>query len=522
METLYQSESLSPPKKYQRLDIEFWPKQRAAFETQGTHCLFGGASEGGKSVAIKLISSAFCSAVEGLQIGIYRKYYNDVITNHMTGECNFHIILADLVRNGSVKITENQVRWIKTGSLIRLGQLRTDEDLEKIQGNTHHMLIREEATQMLERHIKDSQGWVRMSLEMKAKLPDQLRRFYPWMSDEELMEMFPRILDTGNPIGSSVGHYRRAFIEPRLPGVIEKVGAFKRVFIPSRIEDNPSADPVAQRERLEGMSGKAVADALIYGNWNTPAGDFIKEYNAELHRVPDIGSPPKGWFTWRAFDWGSGAPFCCLWLTVSDGQPFTDDFGNERWFPRGCIIVYREWYGCDPEEPSKGIRLTNEEIAEGILSRTQEVTSGLTLTDIFPHLDHGHTRMKQKYTIADEFSEAGVPLTLGNTRRKFGWMQIKKRFKGTEKGPLLVICECCKYLNDYIPALETDPDDMEDAVQDGEATHATDTLRVGVAVRPTPKDQEKEVDPLPKYAPSSKLSSTPKDILKKRKHAKRR
>jgi hypothetical protein len=507
--------------KTANLHAEFYKKQRAAFDSQGTDMLFGGASEGGKSAMVRIADSVWSTVIPNLQSLICRKFYGDVVENHMTGELNFHVILADLKKFGCVKIREDEVEWLETGSLIRLRQLRTDEDLEKAQGIAKHLLVLEEAPQMKERHIRDVRGWVRMSNDMKKELPKYLRNLYPWMSDEELMEMFPRIINTGNPIGTSVGYFRREYVECREPGDIEKVGAWKRVFIPSLVTDNPSADPVAQRERLEGMSGKAIADALIYGLWNTPAGDFLKEFHYEKHVVEDIGVPPRGWFAWRAFDWGSGAPACVLWFTVSSGEEFTDAYGNTRWYQKGTIIVYREWYIANPDDPSKGLNLTNESIANGILALEHETTSNLTLTDSFPFQDHGHSKMGTKYTIADEFLDAKVPLTLGNTRRKFGWGQVKKRLKGNDRGPLLVICKSCKYLIDYVGALETDPEDIEDAVQDGEATHATDTLRIGVAVRPTPKEVETEKESLPTYKPPDRLSATPEQILKLRRAQKR-
>jgi hypothetical protein len=523
MELISSQSSTSSPAT---LNLEFWPRQREAFDTEATELLFGGASEGGKSVFIRLMLSALCSAVPNLQCFIYRKYYQDVIRNHQQGEMSFPDILRPWVQQKLVEITENEVRWTKTGSLITLGQLRTDEDVEKAQGVPKHVLVLDEATQIKERHIKDVRGWVRMSKEMKALLPVYLKPLYPWLSDAQLMEMLPRVLYTANPIGASVGFFRRTFVKSRAPRSIEKVGAFKQQYIPSRIDDNPSADKEAQRARLESMSGAAVADALITGNWDAPIGDYLREYNDELHSCPDC-QPADHLYKWRSIDWGSADPAAVYWFFSSDGEPFKDQHGRVRWFPKGAVVVYREWYICDPNEQSKGARLSNEDIAKGINARTRETIQGPTLADRYPFVDQGHTRHGEKYTIATVFEDNGCKLTLANTARLFGWNELKARLMGRrEMGPdgkeytlpMIYFCESCRYAREYIPALETDPDDIEDAVDVGEATHSCDAIRYGVALKPIVKKMEPKQVPLQKGI--RKL--TPKEIIERQGETKQR
>ena len=36
---------------------------------------------------------------------------------------------------------------------------------------------------------------------------------------------------------------------------------------------------------------------------------------------------------------------------------------------RGCLVCYREWYGMKPNEPNVGLRMTAEQVAEGIRDR---------------------------------------------------------------------------------------------------------------------------------------------------------
>lgn len=454
-----------------RIIIAPWPRQADLIESDATEIMFGGASEGGKSHGIRLALILWCSAIPGLQCLILRKHYNDVIENHMEGENNFKILLKKAVDKKIVKITENQIRWVKTGSLITLKQCRNEDDFEKAQGIGKHVLVWDEATQIKQRWITDIRGWVRMSNEMKATLPEFYRN------------RFPKIIYTCNPIGESVPYFRRTYIETRKPFAKQEVGAFIQQFIPSKVTDNPSADPVAQRKRLMSMHSATVAEALITGDWTQQAGDFYKEYKDEVHAI-DPFSIPSHWFKYRTFDWGSADPFVAYWIAVSDGQQ-VGDFQ----YPRGSLIVYREWYGCNPSDPSKGIHARNEEIARGIVNRTSETTSNLTFSDNWPFADRGGSKDGERYTMADTFMDCGCPLTLGNTARVYGWKQLRSRLQGINDVPMIYIFKSCKYLRDYIPALMYHETKPEDAQESGEPTHACDAIRLACTVKPLIVDE---------------------------------
>lgn len=478
------------------LDLKLYPKQDLAFRTLATDLLFGGASEGGKSHFIRVALSVWCSLVPGLQCRIFREYFDDVADNHMNGPSGFKALLAPWVADKLVEVTRPEVRFWN-GSLIQLGHLGSDRSSTRGQGKEVHVLVFDEATYIARDHIAFMRGWCRMPSGMKDKLPEQLKGIYPEYSPAQLREFFPRIISTANPIGKSVGYFRRQYVKARPTLAIERAsddeGGFLRQYIPSTVYDNLSADPEANRRRLSGL-GKATAQAVHLGDWDAPIGDYFKDFEELTHVIPGF-NPPKHWFKWRSFDWGSGDPFAVYWLTVSDGSEFTDSEGRQRYFPHGAIIVYREWYGCDDDDQSKGIHMRNQDIAHGIATRTLESQERwITLTDSYPFNDLGMTgpNKSAKYTIADIFADEGVPLTRGNTARLFGWGQVRDRLKGGDRGPMLFITDNCPFLREYLPALETDPNNPEDAVSDGEATHSCDALRLGVAAKPfirqAPKD----------------------------------
>lgn len=503
------------------LNFNYHPKQSQAFLSPANEILFGGSTRGGKSFFTRTALICWSVWIAGLQSFLYRKYYDDVISNHMEGPDGFRAFLRDVVKTGGCKITENQIRFAN-GSLITLCHCSTDDAVEKAQGVPKHVLVLEEAPQMLERHIRFLRSWVSMPESMKDKLPEQLKSYLPWMNPGDIREMFPRIIYTGNPTGVSMNYFRRTFVKAAPKGVIfrapEKEGGFKRQYIEARVEDNPSEDSKFVRARVKGLGDDAMASALLEANWDAPVGDFFPQYDDEVHTCPNF-DPPDHWFKFISFDWGGAEPFGVLWWCISDGTKIKGPLEQELWFRRGALIAYREWYGCDPNDPAKGLEMRNEDVATGIRDRTRETTSGLVITDSAPFQDRGMSRgggSKKRYTISDVFGENGCPLVLGNTARAYGWGQVRSRLIGVRNGagipndPMILFCESCVHTRDYLPALGRSKTDPEDAQTKGEATHLSDCVRIACATKPIVRDMKKT--PTGDYR--KRRIITPSDILR--------
>jgi hypothetical protein len=436
---------------------------------------------------------------------ILRKYYDDVIQNHMESDTGFRQMLAPYVDAGIVKITEAQIRWVHTGSLITLNHCSSEEAAEKNQGIAKNVLVFEEACQILERHIRFIRGWVTMSEGMQARVPQQLR---------DLGVVFPKIIYTANPIGASMGYFRRHFVKCAPEGEIFKTpmseGGFNRQYIRACVDDNPSENEEHVRNRISGLNDEGMADALIEGNWDAPIGDYFPQFDDRLHCTPNF-TPPKHWFKFITFDWGSSDPFAVLWWAVSDGEEFLDGLNRKRWFPRGSLVAYREWYGCSKTDFSKGLMMRNEEMASGITERTLEETSGLVITDSLPFQDRGMSRGGKKYNIADVFSENGCPLVLGNCARITGWAQVRDRLIGKDGTPLIYFTESCVFTRDFLPALGRSKTNPEDAEESGEATHLCDAVRLACTTRPIVQSKKEEPKPTQEGV---RRSMTPNQILK--------
>lgn len=372
---------------------------------------------------------------------------------------------------------------------VLVSNCQDERQFESAQGVPSNVLAIDEATQIPERLIKTFRAWCTMPEEMKATLPPELKG------------KFPRIYYFANPIGTSLGYFRRHFVKARPKFSIEAADGFKRQFIPAFVQDNPSEDTEAAKGRVMGMHDAATAKALIEGDWDAPLGDFFPEWDESRHVVPDF-APPAHWFRYRTFDWGSADPFCCYWFAISDGDIFEADIWQLKdgtyvkkhkrlWFPRGAKIIYREWYGCNPEDPSKGLGLRNADIARGIIERSPgaEERNLKTFTDSFPFADRGES---EGQTIAKTFKDNGCIIERGDTSRVTGWAACRDALIGKVldletniRYPLTYVQEQCKYLREYIPALPRHPNEAkrhEDAAESGEATHSADSWRIGEMV----------------------------------------
>lgn len=492
------------------------PKQLVAFTSVANELLYGGATRGGKSFFIRWAYCNWCAAIKGLQADIFRLNFDDVIADCMDGHYSFPELLGGLEQRGLVKINQTEIRFWNN-SLISLEHAsQPDKVKQKHQGIAKHVRAFIEATQISTELVRWLRAWVTMPEEMKDRLPVQLKELYPQLSDAQRREFFPRIIYASNPIGPSAGYFRRYFVKARprmeVGTAPAEDGGFARQYIPARVEDNPHEDAAATRRRVSGMGDADVADALLNENWDAPVGDFFRQYDELKHTVPDF-TPPAYWFKFQTFDWGGSDPFCVLWWCVSDGEEFKDDAGRIRWFPRGSLITYREWYGCQENAPGHGLEMRNEDIAQGILDRTPEETSGYCLTDSLPFQDRGFSNptieqvaSKKKYTIADVFRKAGVPLTPANTARVFGCSEIKARLTGKDGWPLLYFCECCRYTREYLPSVQRDPKNINAYVPEGEATHASDCVRYACAAEPIVQDSKKSGPLDLKQKPKTPLS----------------
>jgi hypothetical protein len=468
-------------------------KQSMAFESKATEILFGGAVGGGKSHTVRVAAIAWASSIPGLQVYIFRRLRDDLLKNHVEGPQGLRVMLQPWVEHGHAEIVGDEIRFWN-GSKIFLCHCKDEKDRFKYLGAEIHVLLIDELTTFSEVIYRFLRSRVRM---VGISLPAQYAG------------MFPRILAGSNP--GNVGHQwvKAAFINPRPPLEISRMpaneGGMLRQFIPSKLEDNPSMarDDPDYADKVAGLGNPELVKAMREGDWNVVAGAYYPEFETRKHVIKPQ-SLPLYWQRFRSFDWGSARPFCVHWWAVSDGELPE--------YARGALICYREWYGAqrDPSgatRPNTGLRLTAEEVADGIKRREDN--------DVVGHTSSGRKRSMGGVadpaiftadggpSIADRMATRQVFFTPADNKRvgtlgaMGGWDQLRARLKGDGKRPAIYWFDTCIDTIRTLPALQADEGRPEDLDTDGE-DHAADSIRYACLSRPyvapLPEDMEKEED----------------------------
>lgn len=293
---------------------------------------------------------------------------------------------------------------------------------------------------------------------------------------------------TGNPGGPGHQWVRARYIDPAPTGyrvVKDAVSGLERVYIPSRVRDNKflGEDYVA---KLKAAGSKELVRAWLDGDWSVIEGAFFDCWEMEKHVIRPF-QIPSDWLRFRSCDWGSAKPFSVGWWgVVGDDYALEGELpGTDRVLalPRGALVRYREWYGSSA--PNVGLKLTAEEVAQGILDREQP---GERIR--YSVLDPAAFAVDGGPSIAERMGNLKVYFNRADNKRVSqlgalgGWDQMRARLKGDEEGrPMLYVFSTCTDFIRTVPALQHDPDRPEDVDTDGE-DHAGDEARYACMSRP--------------------------------------
>lgn len=431
--------------------------QHALIDCPFPEILFGGARGGGKTDAVlgKLALKAQDYG-PGLNAIVFRREMpqaDDMIERALE-------IFSPLgAEYGKVDRTFR----FANGARIRFRPLESVQDAQKYQGqNLTDAAIEEAGNYPDPRPIDMIFG----ALRSKSGVPTQM-------------------ILTANPGGPGHQWIKARFIDASPPRVPFRrklpdggVAKHRSVFIPSRVTDNQlllERDPdYVDRLRLVGSA--ELVRAWLDGDWNVIAGAFFPELGP-AHIIAPCQLPAH-WLRFRAMDWGSASPFAVLWLAVSDGEL--------PQFPRGALIVTREWYGASA--PNVGLKLTAEQVAAGIVERDAG--------DVRPTwgvIDPAAFAMDGGPSIAERMAKAGVAWRPADNRRvgsrgaMGGWDQVRQRLRGDGHRPMLYVFDTCRDLIRTLAGLQHDDKRPEDVDTDGE-DHAPDALRYGCMARPMVRD----------------------------------
>lgn len=338
------------------------------------------------------------------------------------------------------------------GAKITLTAIEREEQLEFFQGQQFQLVSIEEAT-----HFP-------FILSMIDKLKACLRSPHGVPC-----QMFL----TGNPGGPGHTAIKARYIDagPAKTIMVDPTGE-TRCFIPSSVEDNKilcTNDPKYVR-RLRAISDPALRRAWLEGDWDVVMGGFFDDvWRRDTHMLPYF-QPPDHWPRMMGFDWGSARPFSIGWYCVSGGEVLSE---LGRKLPRGALIRYAEWYGCEAVEmspgifskheviPNKGIRKPSVDVALEILER--EKARGEDSKRMDRIADPAVFASQDGPPISEKMALKGVIFRPGDNKRVPGWEECRSRLKGDEdEGPRFYVTENCTHFLRTVPTLERDDRNWED------------------------------------------------------------
>lgn len=316
---------------------------------------------------------------------------------------------------------------------------------------------------------------------------------------------------TGNPGGPGHQWVRARYIDPAPQGyeiVRDADSGLERIYIPARVSDN---SPLLENDpnyvqRLKASGSPELVRAWLEGDWSVVTGAFFSEFNMARHVVAPFAVPAH-WVRFRAMDWGSAKPFAVLWLAVSDGEM------NE--YPRGALICYREWYGMQPGQPNVGLKLTAEQVADGILEREAEGEKiDMSVLDPAAFSQDGGPSLAERMASRGVFFQRADNARVGARGALGGWDLVRQRLVGEDDRPMLYLFSTCRDLIRTLPALQHDEKRPEDVDTDGE-DHAPDALRYACKARPWVREAPQKT--APKFAQSTQL--TVNELIAQRRRA---
>jgi hypothetical protein len=293
-----------------------------------------------------------------------------------------------------------------------------------------------------------------------------------------------QLILTANPGGPGQFWIKQRYIDPAPFGMkvlretLPNGKEHRRVFIPSKVQDNRALlthDP-EYISRLYLVGSKNLVKAWLDGDWTAVEGAFFDCWT--LRNIIAPFTVPPEWLRFRSFDWGSARPFSVGWWAIC-GE---DHQVGSVTIPRGALVRYREWYGSTGK-PNEGLKLTAEQVAEGIKAReaADKIAYGVADPSIFKE-DGGPS-------IGERMRRAGLHWRPADNTRvpkagaMGGWDQLRSRIMGDDRGPQLYVFDTCRDFIRTIPVLQHDQLRPEDLDTDGE-DHVADEARYGCMSRP--------------------------------------
>jgi len=278
---------------------------------------------------------------------------------------------------------------------------------------------------------------------------------------------------------------KKRYIDPAPPGTVftSEVGT-QAVFIPSRLEDNPSLGEDYERNiKVATFGNEALWRAWRHGDWDVIAGAAFPVFDRSVHVVNDRKPTDPSWKIMAGMDWGYKKGGACLTMVRYDRMEVMDSVELERMTAReaGEFLAKRwswvpqfELFAYSPDmDTESGVGMT---LAIEFMAGWQSVRKAL------PPMIAGLQKRGSRRTKFVLFQQA---LSWTDDRDASGNLRL-----GCE--PYLVFQRKAEYLIKTIPALplsKKDPNDVETTADD----HGYDALGFILSVAQPPESKAKRV-----------------------------
>lgn len=323
---------------------------------------------------------------------------------------------------------------------------------------------------------------------------------------------------TGNPGGRGHVWVSQRYINGKRPYVPwnDPDTGKSMMFIPSRLSDNlRMGDPDGYRRNILAATAgnEALRRAWLKGDWNIVVGAFFDCWSDRLI-LPFNWTPPAHWTRFGSFDWGSAKPFAYALYAIANEDVEVETFHGMQRVPRGALVCYKEWYGCVKGQNNVGLKLTAEQVADGILTleRHEPKIAYRVADPSIWKVDGGPSVAERMFLYRAEWDKSNpkrvVQFKPADNSRVSGWDQMRSRmlgeFSNTEieapsyGDPLIFWTENCADSIRLIPAMQHDDHKVED-IDTASEDHIADRDRYACMSRPislVPKPKPKRPHPL--------------------------
>jgi hypothetical protein len=313
--------------------------------------LYGGAAMGGKSEVLLMLP---------IVRGFYKHpKFKGILFRRTYPELEREIIVRSLEWYKHIpgaKYSDEKKRWtFREGGIMQFGHLEYESDARKYDTAEYNYMAFDELTSFTEFQYL----YLAMS---RCRTP------------ANLLDVLPPIVRSGtNPGNVGHGWVRKRFIEPAPYEtiIVDRATGLKRIFIQSKVQDNPHADPnyLNQLSLLPEAERRAKRD----GDWWVFSGQVFDDWREEhmsdepenARHVIKPFNIPDWWPRILALDWGYSAMTCAIWGALS---------------PDLRLYIYREKTWTKTKISTWATELgklcENEEIKAFILCRSAWQTRG--------------------------------------------------------------------------------------------------------------------------------------------------